>query len=185
LQRRFPASPPLTVNVNLSSKEFIPILIDQIQLLLGENGIDGSMLRLEITESTIMRNPESTAALLHELKALGVGLQIDDFGTGYSSLSYLHTLPISALKIDQSFVRRMNDNKENFEIVKTIIALAHNLGMDVIGEGVETAEELALLQELGCDYAQGYFIAKPMEFDAIESLLTAASPYDTVCGIDG
>ena len=171
LQGRFSPSPPLSVNVNLSCKEFTPHLIERVRRLLGENGIDGSMVRLEITESTIMGNPQATAELLLELKALGVGLQIDDFGTGYSSLSYLHTFPINALKIDQSFVRRMNDDRENLEIVKTIISLAHNLGMDVIGEGVETAEELAILRELGCEFVQGYFIARPMEFDAVEALL--------------
>lgn len=173
--KQFPAATPLAINVNLSSKEFTPLLIENIRQLLREIDIDPASLHLEITESTIMSNPASTAALLMELKEIGVGLQIDDFGTGYSSLSYLHNFPISALKIDQSFIRMVNTDKENLEIVKTIVALAHNLSMDVIAEGVETAEELEILQELGCEYIQGYLISKPLESGHVEDFLEEES----------
>ena len=173
--KQFPTTPPLTISVNLSSKEFTPLLIEYIKHLRQEIDIDVAFLRLEITESTIMKNPESTAALLLELKNIRIGLQIDDFGTGYSSLSYLHNFPLSALKVDQSFVRMMNVDKENLEIVKTIVALAHNLSIDVIAEGVETAEELEILRELGCEYVQGYLISKPLEAEVAEDLLAADS----------
>ncbi|KAF0216861.1 MAG: PAS/PAC sensor-containing diguanylate [Geobacteraceae bacterium] len=172
-QKQFFTTPPLTINVNLSCKEFTPLLIENIEQILHEIDIDASTLMLEITESTIMKNPESTAPLLLELKNLGVGLQIDDFGTGYSSLSYLHNLPVSVLKIDQSFIRMVNADRENLEIVKTIVALAHNLDMDVIAEGVETADELETLRELGCEYVQGHLISRPIESETAEDLIAA------------
>ncbi len=164
-------APLLTINLNLSSKEFTPGLLHQTKQILEDSGIKPSILRLEITETTIMDNPDSSIALLKELKALGVGLQIDDFGTGYSSLSYLHQFPIDALKIDRSFVMRMIQEPENLEIVKTIIDLAHNLKMDVIAEGVESHQELAMLRSLKCEYVQGYFISRPVAAEELEPLL--------------
>ncbi len=174
-QKRFSTPLPLTINVNLSSKEFTPHLIDHIKNILHEIDMEAFTLMLEITESTIMKHPEFTAPLLLELKKLGIGLQIDDFGTGYSSLSYLHDFPISVLKIDQSFIRMVNTDKENLEIVKTIIALAHNLKMEVIAEGVETTDELETLRELGCEFVQGYLFSKPLESEAAEDLIAAYS----------
>src|SRR5207302_2943719 len=105
------------------------------------------------------------------LRALGVKLAIDDFGTGYSSLSYLHRFPIDTLKIDRSFVTRMSENNENTEIVRTIVVLAQNLGMDVIAEGVETNEQLVILQKLGCENGQGYFFSKPVNSDGAEKII--------------
>jgi EAL domain-containing protein (putative c-di-GMP-specific phosphodiesterase class I) len=119
----------------------------------------------------VMENVETTTKMLYQLRDLGVQLSIDDFGTGYSSLSYLHRFPIDTLKIDRSFVIKMIDNNENIEIVRTIIILAQNLGMDVIAEGVETKEQLRRLRELKCENGQGYYFSKPLETEDAENLL--------------
>jgi EAL domain-containing protein (putative c-di-GMP-specific phosphodiesterase class I) len=123
-------------------------------------------LKLEITESGFIRNPESTVTLLHRLRKLGIGLQIDDFGTGYSSLSYLHRFPVQALKIDRAFVSPINGNGENGSIANAVIDLAHNLGMGVVAEGIETREQLDFLKDKGSEYGQGYLFAKPMDGDS-------------------
>ena len=118
-----------------------------------------------------MENIETATEMLQQLRDLGVQLSIDDFGTGYSSLSYLHRFPIDTLKIDRSFVIRMIDNNENLEIVRTIVMLAQNLGMDVIAEGVETKEQLALLRKLKCENGQGYYFSRPLDVKGAENLL--------------
>jgi len=120
-------------------------------------------LRLELTESVTMRDEERTTRILGELKALGVRLCIDDFGTGYSSLSYLRRFALDVLKIDRSFVSEMLNNSESQEIVKTILSLGSNLGMEVVAEGVETPEQVSRLKALGCDFAQGYFFSRPLD----------------------
>jgi EAL domain-containing protein (putative c-di-GMP-specific phosphodiesterase class I) len=130
-------------------------------------------MMLEITESVVMEHAESAAAALTQLKTLGVQLSIDDFGTGYSSLSCLHSYPIDTLKIDRSFVGKMGMDTKNMEIVRTIVALAENLGMHVTAEGIETAEQLAQLRGLQCACGQGYLFSKPLEADAIEQLLSS------------
>ena len=163
---------PLTISVNLSSKQFSqPHLIDQIKLALAETQIAPSCLQLEITESVVMENAEAAAAMLAQLRALGVQLSIDDFGTGYSSLSYLHRFPVSMLKIDRSFIGRIGAGGENSEIVRTIITLANNLGMRVVAEGVETEAQLAHLRALSCTYGQGYLFSRPVEAARAEALL--------------
>jgi diguanylate cyclase (GGDEF)-like protein/PAS domain S-box-containing protein len=155
--------PPLTINVNLSAKQFSQIdLVQQIESVLERTGIDARSLKLEITETAVMEHAEEAAAMLGQLKALGVKLHIDDFGTGYSSLSYLHRFPVDELKIDRLFVSRMGADDESSEIVETIIQLAHNLGMKVTAEGVETVEQLAQLRSLRCEYGQGYYFSKPV-----------------------
>ena len=118
-----------------------------------------------------MENAESAAQLLFQLKSRQIGICIDDFGTGHSSLSYLHRFPIDTLKIDRSFVKNMVRGGEDLEIVRTIISLAHNLGMEVIAEGVETAEQAVLLKGLKCEYGQGYFFSKPVDAKGAEALL--------------
>ncbi|MEP6901197.1 MAG: EAL domain-containing protein [Actinomycetota bacterium] len=168
-QENNPAASGLTVSVNLSSKQFLQFnLAEQIAESLKKTGLNPHCLKLEITESHIMENSEIAAKTMRNLCVLGVELSLDDFGTGYSSLSYLHRLPVSYLKIDRSFVNRMIDSKENSEIVHTIIKLARNLKMKVVAEGIETAEQLAQLKKLNCEYGQGYFFARPMEADAAE-----------------
>lgn len=155
---------PLTMAVNLSARQFgQPDLVRYVEGVLRQCNLDPRYLKLEITESVIMGNADAATAMLLQLKELGVKLSIDDFGTGYSSLSYLHRFPINSLKIDRSFVSRMDVSDENEEIVRTIVTLAHNLKMDVIAEGVETAEQLAHLRALECHYGQGYYFGGPMD----------------------
>jgi diguanylate cyclase (GGDEF)-like protein/PAS domain S-box-containing protein len=168
----FPSDPPLFISVNLSGKQFTQAdLIHEVAYILNETKIDPRSLKLEITESMVMENIEAATEMLKELRALGVQLSIDDFGTGYSSLSYLHRFPIDTLKIDRSFVTQMSENNENAEIVRTIVMLAQNLGMDVVAEGVETNEQLALLRKLGCENGQGYFFSRPLDVAGAEKII--------------
>ncbi|HBB31491.1 MAG TPA: PAS domain S-box protein [Cyanobacteria bacterium UBA8803] len=174
-QQQFRSNPPLTISVNLSGKQFSqPDLVEQIQQIIAETGIDPGCLKLEITESGIMENAESTAALLEQLKTLNIQFSIDDFGTGYSSLSRLHQFPINTLKIDRAFVSRMNDEGEPRSIVQAIVTLAHNLGMDVVAEGVETVKQLVQLKMQQCEYGQGYLFSKPLSSEAAGKLMAIA-----------
>jgi len=171
-QEQFPQEQPLLVSVNLSGKQFSQLnLVEQIEQTLQETGLSGHSLKLEITESIAMTDVEATIALLQRLKALHLQLSIDDFGTGYSSLSYLHRFPTNTIKVDRSFVSRMGDETEDAQIVQTIILLGHNLGMDIVAEGVETAEQLASLRTLKCEYGQGFFFSKPLMAEAAAALL--------------
>jgi diguanylate cyclase (GGDEF)-like protein/PAS domain S-box-containing protein len=168
----YPRNPPLTISVNLSAKQFAqPDLIRQIEVILQETGLDPRCLRLEITEGVVMQNADSTIQMLLQLRALNVQLHIDDFGTGYSSFSYLYRFPIQSLKIDRSFISRMGIGDENSEIVRTIVNLARNLGMEVIAEGIETTEQLALLNELQCECGQGFHFSQPVDCAAAGSLI--------------
>ncbi|HKY04272.1 MAG TPA: EAL domain-containing protein, partial [Blastocatellia bacterium] len=165
---------PLTMSVNISSKQFgHSNIVDQIINALEVNHLDPHTLKLEITESVVMESIETATDVLEQLRGLGIGVSIDDFGTGYSSLSYLHRLPIDTLKIDRSFVSHIGLNKDNKEIVRTIIMLAQNLGMEVIAEGVETEEQLERLKELKCHNAQGYLFGRPLSAKGAESLIRA------------
>jgi len=167
-----PANRVLTMSVNLSGKQLTQTdVAEQVREVLSRTNLDARHLKLEITESVVMENAEAAARVLASLRALGLGLSIDDFGTGYSSLSYLHRFPVNTLKVDRSFVSRMTSGDENLEIVRTIVTLAKNLGMDVVAEGIETGEQLAQLKALKCDYGQGYFFAKPLDVAAVEDLL--------------
>ncbi len=162
----------LIVSVNISGRHLEDgNLIKDVEKALKDSNLKSSLLKLEITESTAMENAEHTIKILNNLKKIGVQLSMDDFGTGYSSLSYLHRLPFDTLKIDRSFVYSVGDNGENSEILQTIILLAKNLKMRVIAEGIETEAQLALLQNLGCDFGQGYLMAKPMPKDDLEKML--------------
>jgi EAL domain-containing protein (putative c-di-GMP-specific phosphodiesterase class I) len=170
-QAQFPED-PLDINVNLSGKQFSQSdLVEQIVAVLRQTGLPARHLILEITESVVMENPEATIAMLHRLKELGVQLNIDDFGTGYSSLAYLQRFPVDTMKIDRSFIARIGENPENEEIVRTIVALAHNLNMKVTAEGIETAEQLARLEQLECENAQGYFLSRPLDSAAATARL--------------
>jgi diguanylate cyclase (GGDEF)-like protein len=171
-QQAAPANRALTMSVNLSGKQLSQSdVAEQVQDVLYRTNLDPRHLKLEITESVVMENAEAAAVVLASLRALGVGLSIDDFGTGYSSLSYLHRFPVNTLKVDRSFVSRMTSGDENLEIVRTIVTLARNLGMDVVAEGIETGEQLAQLKALKCEYGQGYLFAKPLDAAAAHDLL--------------
>jgi len=173
-QEQFPRARPLTVSVNFSIGQFAQDhLTPVIQKALERSGIDPSSLKLEITESEMMKNPEAAIKVLDEIKAQAIDTCLDDFGTGYSSLSHLQQLAIRFLKIDQSFVRRLGTEDDALAIVKTIITLAHQLGRQVIAEGVETAEHLVMLRSLGCEYGQGYFFAKPLAPEEVDTLLAS------------
>lgn len=169
---QFPTTPPLTISVNLSGKQIMQLeLLQQINFVLQETGLDASSLKLELTESVLIDNTESATAMLSQLRALNIELHMDDFGTGYSSLSYLHRFPISTLKIDRSFISNIGIGGENLEIVRAIVALAHSLNMNVTAEGVETLEQLALLRGMQCNRGQGYFFSRPLDSLAVEELL--------------
>src|SRR2546426_252907 len=162
----------LTISVNLSIKQFVqPDLVGQMRGLLRELAIPPETLKLEITESTVMADPLAAAEMLLQIKSLGICLAIDDFGTGYSSLSYLHRFALDTLKIDRSFTKSMGEGGEGGEIVRTILPLANNLRLDVIAEGVETTEQVAMLKELQCKYAQGYYFSKPLAAEEAGALL--------------
>jgi diguanylate cyclase (GGDEF)-like protein/PAS domain S-box-containing protein len=163
---------PLKLSVNLSARQFAePDLVAQVSRTLRETGLEPGSLMLEITESVLMEQPEAAAATLAELRSQKIRICIDDFGTGYSSLSYLLRFPAQTLKIDRSFVSELAGDKRHSEMIRTIVVLARNLGMDVIAEGVETEDQMARLEALGCDYLQGYLLARPLAADAAEQLL--------------
>ena len=173
-QSEFPASPPLTMSVNMTSREFAqPDLVGEIRKSLEQTGVDPGCLQLEITETIAMGDAEKSGHVLGQLKALGVRLSIDDFGTGYSSLSRLRRIPVDTLKIDRAFISNMDSDPENREIVRAIIMLAHNLGLKVVAEGTETEEHINLLKQLNCETAQGYFFSRPVDDQAILKLLTS------------
>jgi diguanylate cyclase (GGDEF)-like protein/PAS domain S-box-containing protein len=172
LQRKHPEMGRLKLSVNLSNKQFFQAdLFDQIEEALKDSGLDPACLGLEITEGVIIRHADSAASRFSRLKSMGVQLYMDDFGKGYSSLSYLHRFPMDILKIDRSFTSRIEEAEGNLAIVKAIITLAHQLGMEVVAEGIQTEEQKARLRLLGCEYGQGFLFSEPLSADGAEELL--------------
>jgi len=170
--RAVPRDEPLRVNVNLSTQQLNhPGLLDGVATALRTHDLPPECLRLEITEHVLVEGLEEAAAQLQRLRTLGVEIHMDDFGTGYSSLSYLRRFPLSALKVDRSFVRRMGARRGDYEMVRTVLALAQNMGLGVIAEGVETATQRDRLLELGCTLGQGYLYSEPVEAEAMAALL--------------
>lgn len=160
------------INVNLSPRQFVDSnLVSVVENVLNVTGIEPAQLDLEITESTAMFAIDKSIEILHKLKDLGVLISIDDFGTGYSSLSYLQKMPIDNLKIDRSFIKNIHNSENDKAFVKTIVTMAHTLGMKVIAEGVELEEQFVFLMDMHCEIAQGYLFSKPLPADDIESLL--------------
>jgi diguanylate cyclase (GGDEF)-like protein len=154
----------LTIAVNLTASQFAqPSLLDTCRGIAAEAGVDTRWLELELTEAVALRDPEGARTTMEALHAAGFKLSIDDFGTGYSSMSYLKRFPVDKLKIDQSFVRELAASDDDLAIVSAIVQMAHSLGMSTIAEGVETAEQLALLKARGCDEIQGYYYSRPLE----------------------
>ncbi len=174
-QTQFPKEPPLMMSINLSGLQLAQEnLVEVIEQLLNTTRIDPQSIKLEITESVAMKDVEGAISILLKLRSLNLQLSIDDFGTGYSSLSYLHRFPINTLKIDRSFVSRMTDADEDAAIVKTIIMLSDNLGIDVVAEGIETKSQELKLQQLGAQYGQGYLFSKPLDSHNASKLLKEA-----------
>ncbi|MGF1568526.1 MAG: putative bifunctional diguanylate cyclase/phosphodiesterase [Nodosilinea sp.] len=168
----FPQYSQLTMSINLSNRQFAqPDLVTQIEAALRETQVNGSCVRLEITESMVMGDVDAAIDLMLRLKSLDLKLAIDDFGTGYSSLSYLHRFPMDTLKVDKSFVGRLEQSDEDRAIINTILTLGQKLGMEVVAEGVETLAQANLLRQEQCDYGQGYFFAKPLPSEAALALL--------------
>jgi diguanylate cyclase (GGDEF)-like protein/PAS domain S-box-containing protein len=183
-QKIYPQHRRLNMSVNLSSRQFSQRgTIELIRDVLRETGLSPACLKLEITETAIMENTESAMDTLLQLKSMGVQLSVDDFGTGYSSLGYLYRFPMDVLKIDRSFISRVDTDGEKLELVRTIITLAWNLGMDVIAEGVETTKQLAQLKMLKCEYGQGYLFSKPMSAADTDIFLTQSNPLEHVAQV--
>jgi diguanylate cyclase (GGDEF)-like protein/PAS domain S-box-containing protein len=175
-QRRFGAAAPGVMCVNVSSKQFADAdLTGVIEAVLAESGLDPSSLKLEITESAFLGDIRSAQVTLRRLRTLGVAWSLDDFGTGYSSLSYLHRLHVDTVKVDRSFVSRIGLD-DGSEMVRAIAAIAHNMGMDVVAEGVETIEQLEWLRAIGCEYAQGFYFSRPVDTSTATGLI-ASSPW--------
>jgi EAL domain-containing protein (putative c-di-GMP-specific phosphodiesterase class I) len=169
--KRWQEIAPLRIAVNLSMRQFRhPKLVEEVAEVLAQTGLEPGLLELEITESVVMEDAAATVETLGRLKALGVALAVDDFGTGYSSLGYLKRFPVGALKIDRSFVRDLVQTQGE-AIVGAVMGLARALGLKVVAEGVETSAQLERLRTLGCDFAQGYYFAKPMPGQAVTELL--------------
>ncbi len=161
-QDGLPSTRRMKISVNLSCKQFIqPTLVEQVLDILQESGLDPCSLKLEITESVVMERGDYAMRVLEQLSKAGIELSLDDFGTGYSSLSYIHRFPVSALKIDQSFIKRIG-GEQNGEIVRAVVALARNLGLEVVAEGIETVVQLDQLRALGCEQGQGYYFSEPV-----------------------
>jgi diguanylate cyclase (GGDEF)-like protein len=176
---------PLMMSVNISVANLADSnLLAQLESILNETGIRRASLKLEITESAVMKDAEGAIELLKRIKATGVSLSIDDFGTGYSSLSYLQKFPLDYLKIDRSFVSEMENGGENEEIVRTIIALAKALKLEIVAEGIETTEQQEKLRDLGCEFGQGFYFSRPLTADRAEALLREGGSWTDLLATD-
>jgi diguanylate cyclase (GGDEF)-like protein/PAS domain S-box-containing protein len=170
-QEAFPVTRQMKISVNLSCRQFMqPTIVEQALETLRETGLDPRSLKLEITESVMMERGDYAMSVLERLSKAGIELSLDDFGTGYSSLSYIHHFPVSALKIDQSFIKRIS-GAQNGEIVRAVVALARNLGMEVVAEGIETVAQLDQLKALGCEQGQGYYFSEPVDGESATELI--------------
>jgi EAL domain-containing protein (putative c-di-GMP-specific phosphodiesterase class I) len=174
LQDRYPKQPPLKMSVNISGKQFSQRdLADRVSAIVEESGIDAHTLALEITESMIMENVDAAIETMHRLRSMGIQIHIDDFGTGYSSLSYLHRFPIDAIKIDRTFINKLSADGKNKEIIQSILSLASGMHFDVIAEGVEMNHQLVNMQNMQCQFGQGFLISMPMDPTAIDAWVKA------------
>jgi predicted signal transduction protein with EAL and GGDEF domain len=174
-KRRFPDL-PLRLSVNVSGRTFAdPALADHVAEALRVAGLTADDLYLEITETMLVEDIDTTTQVVEQLKQLGIRLAIDDFGTGYSSLLYLKRFPVGILKIDRSFIDGLGIDREDEVIVKAVIGVARALGIDLVAEGVETERQLQMLAELGCDYVQGYGLGRPLDAESTERLLAEAA----------
>src|SRR6185503_19787247 len=172
-----PGASELWMSVNLSSLQFRgATLVDDISQVLTECGLEARSLVLELTEGIAMENPVAVRALLLQLRAIGVRVSVDDFGTGHSSLAYLRQFPLHSLKVDRSFVRGIEGNRDMASIVSAVTTMARQLGLRVVAEGIEKEEQLGLLRALGCEFGQGYLFSRPLDAEAAAVLLQAGLP---------
>ena len=177
-QKRYPSEPPLSVCVNLCAAQVRRLdLLEDVRSALRESSLEADRLVLEVREGTLLKDAKVIETVFRELKALGVKLATDDFGKEYSSLSYLSRLPVDGLKIDRLFLESFGENLSNKIIVEAVISLAHSLGLEVIGEGVESAEQLLSLRSMGCELAQGYHLARPLPSEEVWPLLADQPVY--------
>jgi EAL domain-containing protein (putative c-di-GMP-specific phosphodiesterase class I) len=184
-QRRYPSASSLVISVNLSARQFAQSdLVAAVASTIHRSGLAPANLELEITESVVMDQSEASVERLRGLQALGVQLVLDDFGTGYSSLSYLRRLPLDTIKIDRSFVSGLGSDAADLPIIQAVISLAHGLGIDVVAEGIETAAQLACLQDLSCDRGQGYAFARPLPPDDLEAMLAGAGDSSLILRVE-
>jgi len=171
-REKLPGCAGMTVSVNLSKRQMLePNLMDMVKRNIRESGLPPQAIIIEITETVVMEHPEVVSPLLNELRALGVKLAMDDFGTGHSSLTCLHDFPIDCLKIDRAFVQNLEANTAYTAVVQAIVTLAGNLGMSVTAEGIETMGQLAQIQALECNHAQGFLFSKPLSGKDFEELM--------------
>jgi EAL domain-containing protein (putative c-di-GMP-specific phosphodiesterase class I) len=176
---------PPQINVNISSRQFSqPDFLDEIEEILEQTGLPPESLGLEITENVLMDPSANVDKIVQDMQTLGVKLQIDDFGTGYSSLGYLQRFPIATLKIDQIFINRLDSNGDRANIVKTILALANELGMEAVAEGVENLNQFNKLKELHCPYVQGYFVSKPIDQEHASEMLKSNNSFHTDTAVE-
>ncbi|NJM34488.1 MAG: EAL domain-containing protein [Rhodomicrobium sp.] len=167
---------PLFVSINVSSRHlFKQELVQDLRLIIGRESVPKGCLRLELTESLIMENPEQAIEILDWLKQLGAGIALDEFGAGYSSLSYLHRLSVDMIKIDRSLISHSSDNKSGAVVLRAALAMARELGKDVVAVGIEREEDVAYVRALGCEYAQGFYFGEPMSEREVMSLINALS----------
>ena len=184
-QEKYEVASSMAVSINVSPRQLEGIDISNcIKKILEKTALSPGCLRLEITESTIIDNIDQTVSLFKQLKALGIKLSMDDFGTGYSSLSYLNRLPIDTLKIDRSFVNKLEKEPENIKLIQTIVNLAKNMQVNVIAEGVETSDQLIQLKELNCEYGQGYLFSKPVSTEGAEILITTMEQFTKLTSVN-
>jgi diguanylate cyclase (GGDEF)-like protein len=170
--RAFPSQPPRIMNVNVSGRQFgQPHLVEDVTNALAQSGLDPHCLKLELTETVMMRDPEASLEAMKVFRSMNIQLVVDDFGTGYSSLNYLKQFPVDTVKIDKSFVDGLGHDRQSTALVAAVISLAGALGMKVTAEGIETAEQMACLQELKCDQGQGYLFSRPLPAEAAERML--------------
>jgi EAL domain-containing protein (putative c-di-GMP-specific phosphodiesterase class I) len=170
----------LFVAVNLSAIQMAhPNLLSEIRWIIDQTGADPRHIKLELTESSVMHDPEAAVRIIDKLRQMGFRISIDDFGTGYSSLSHLHRLPIDSLKIDQSFIRPLTETARNLEMARLIIELGHLLRLEVVAEGIEQTAHMELLKGLGCDLGQGYLFSRPVPAIEAQQLLLAHSVLDS------